>query len=100
MRYIIVDEKRGVFLGAYKQYALFARNDMLGSTKAFSFTTHSEAEEYIENALAGYKDGVYAIIEIDAKNKYVRVEDIVRQGYGRYTHYLIDNLPMPSESFH
>jgi len=100
MRYIIADEKRGVFLGAYRQYALFAKNDMLGSTKAFSFDTRSEAEDYIESAFTQYKDAVYTIIEVDAKNKYVRVEDIVRQGYGRYTHYLVDNLPMPSESFH
>lgn len=99
MRYIVVDEVRGVFLGSFNQYALFAKNDILGSTKAFSFDTRDEAEEYIENVLKN-KNADCKVIEVDAKNKYVRVEDIVKQGYGRYTHYLVDNLPMQSDSFH
>lgn len=100
MRYIVVEETRGVFLGAYNRFALFAKNDILGSTKAFSFDSRAEAEEYIEGAFTQYKDAAYDVVAIDSKTKYVRVEDIIRQGYGRYTHYLMDNLPMLSESFH
>jgi hypothetical protein len=100
MRYIVVDEDRGVFLGSFNQYALFAKNDILGSTKAFSFDTQDEAEEYIEKVFSKNKNAECKVIEIEAKNKYVRVEDIIKQGYGMYTHYLVDNLPMQSDSFH
>lgn len=100
MRYIIVDEERGVFLGSFNQYALFAKNDILGSTKAFSFDTKDDAEEYIESAFAKNKKAKCKVIEVEGKNKYVCVEDIIKQGYGMYTHYLVDNLPMQSESFH
>lgn len=99
MRFIIVDEEKGVFLGAYNKFAVFAENDSLGMTKAFSFDTKLQAQRYIDKAFKK-DDSVYRVIEIDAKVIYVKVEDIIRQGYGKYTHYLMDNIPMRSEAIH
>ena len=99
MRFIIVEEEKGVFLGAYNKFAVFAENDALGMTKAFSFDTRLQAQRYIDKAFEK-DDNAYKIIEIDAKVIYVKVEDIIRQGYGKYTHYLMDNIPMKSQAVH
>lgn len=99
MRFIIVEEEKGVFLGAYNKFAVFAENDALGMTKAFSFDTRLQAQRYIDKAFEK-DDNAYKIIEIDAKVIYVKVEDIIRQGYGKYTHYLMDNIPMKSQAIH
>ena len=99
MRFIIVEEEKGVFLGAYNKFAVFAENDALGMTKAFSFDTKLQAQRYIDKAFEK-DDNAYKIIEIDAKVIYVKVEDIIRQGYGKYTHYLMDNIPMKSQAIH
>lgn len=99
MRFIIVDEEKGVFLGAYNKFAVFAENDALGMTRAFSFDTKLKAQQYIDRSF-GKDDNVYKVIEVDAKTTYVKVEDIIRQGYGKYTHYLMDNIPMRSQAIH
>lgn len=99
MRYLIVEETKGIFIGAYNKFAMFAENDSLGMTKAFSFASRLKAQKYIDSAFEK-DDSVYSIIEVEGKNTYIKVEDIIRQGYGKYTHYLMDNIPMPSEAIH
>lgn len=103
MRYLIVEKTKGVFLGAYSIFALFAKNDKFGIVKAYSFSTKQDAEEYIEDSLKASlaSEGLeFSVIEIDSKDEYVKVEDIIKQGYGEYTHMMMDNLPMISESVH
>lgn len=99
MRYIIIEEKLGVFIGSYKQVALFAKNDIFGFTRVFSFDKREEAEEYI-NLFKQDDDHVYKIAEVESKTKYVKVEDLIKQGYGDYTHYMMDGIPMTSELTH
>lgn len=99
MRYIIVEETLGVFIGSYRQVALFAKNDVFGFTKAFCFEKYSEAEEYLE-LFNKDENFVYSVVEINANSKYVNVEDLIKQGYGKYTHYMMDNIPMISEATH
>ena len=99
MRYLIVEDKKGLFLGAYNKFAMFAENDSLGMTRAFSFDSRLKAQRYIDSAFE--KDGsAYRVIEVDGNSTYVKVEDVIRQGYGKYTHYLMDNIPMKSEAIH
>lgn len=99
MRFVVVEETKGVFLGAYNKFAVFAENDALGMTKAFSFDTKLKAQQYIDKAFE--KDEcIYKVIEVDADTVYVKVEDMIRQGYGKYTHYLMDNIPMKSQAIH
>ena len=99
MRYLIVEEKKGLFLGAYNKFAMFAENDSLGMTKAFSFASKLKAQRYIDSAFEK-DDSVYKVIEIESNHTYIKVEDVIRQGYGEYTHYLMDNIPMKSEAIH
>ncbi len=99
MRYIIIEETLGVFIGSYKQIALFAKNDIFGFTKVFSFEKREDAEEYMDlfNKEETFE---YKIAEVDAQTKYVKVEDLIKQGFGKYTHYMMDNIPMTSELTH
>lgn len=101
MRYIIVDEEQGVFLGAHQKYMIFAKNDIYGMTKAYSFDTLEEAQEYVAKILKLSKNKFNSkVIEIDVKARYVKIEDLIRRGYGKYTHNLMDNIPMLSTAVH
>jgi hypothetical protein len=42
----------------------------------------------------------YGIIQVETKDKYVSIIDIIKAGYEEYTHNLIDFLPMDSEAIH
>ncbi len=99
MKYLIVEKDRGLFLGAYRNNFLFARNNIFPIVKAPSFDTEQDAEYYIENYLK--TDGrTYGVIQVESKDKYVSVIDVIKAGYKEYTHNLIDFLPMDSEAIH
>lgn len=99
MKYLIVEKERGLFLGAYKTYFLFAKNNIFPILKAPSFETESDAEYYIANYLKT-DDKTYGIIQIDTDDKYVSIIDILKSGYSEYTHNMIDFMPMPSGAIH
>lgn len=99
MRYIIIEKSMGVFLGSYAVFAVFAKNEKFGLTKATSFATRETAEEFVESMLN--KEGSeFDVVGIDTKDKLVRVEDIIRAGYGQYTYSMLNNIPPVSETFH
>ena len=85
MRYTIVEEDLGFFLGALKNYGIFAKNDIFGLSKAFSFETRQDAEEFIE---------------IETDEKYIDVTDLLRRGYSKYTHGMMDSIEMISTEIH
>lgn len=101
MRYLIVEKERGLFLGAYKQYFLFARNNIFPIVRAPSFESLEDAEYYIAAHLKKEEDDrTYGVIEVESKDRYVGIIDILKAGYKEYTHELIDFLPMQSEAIH
>lgn len=99
MRYIIIEKDMGVFLGSYAVFAVFAKNEKFGLTKAVSFNTREEAQTFIETLL-NKEDSEFDIVSINSKDRLVRVEDIIRAGYGQYTHGMLNNVPMQSDSIH
>lgn len=99
MRYIILEERLGVFIGSYRKLALFAKNDVFGFTKVFSFENRKDAEEYLE-LFSKDEDYTYEVAEVETDGVYVKVEDLIKQGYGKYTHYMMDSIPMISEATH
>lgn len=99
MRYLIVEKDRGIFLGSFKSISLFAKGNIFGITKAPSFEKEEDAEYYIGYHLPK-EERQYGIIEIKSDEKYISIIDIIKQGYGEYTHDLIEFLPMQSESIH
>lgn len=101
MRYLIVEKERGLFLGAYKNLFLFARSNIFPIVRAPSFESLQDAEYYIASYLKTENDGrTYGVIEVESKDKYVNVVDVIKAGYKEYTHDLIDFLPMQSEAIH
>lgn len=99
MRYLIVEKDRGIFLGSFKNISLFAKGNIFGITKAPSFETEDDAEYYIAHYLPK-EERHYGVIEIKSGEKYIGIIDIIKQGYGEYTHNLIEFLPMQSEAIH
>jgi hypothetical protein len=99
MRYLIVEKEKGLFLGSFKNVALFADSNVFPIIKVPSFDTTNDAEHYIANYLPK-EAKQYGVIEIKSNTKYVSIIEIIRQGYAEYTHGLIDYLPMQSENVH
>jgi hypothetical protein len=108
MRYMIADEDFGVFLGTHmsslfgdksRLYAIFAKTDMFGIYKATSFENTNDAQIYIDEFLSKGYDNL-SIIPIDVDEKYICVSKIIKAGYEKYTHDMMDNMPMMSDSVH
>lgn len=99
MKYTIVEEKLGFFLGAFQKFGVFAKTDVFGLSKAYSFPTEDEAQEFIDEFL-GRSRGDWKVLPINTKDKYVDVVDLVKCGHGKYTHRMIDSLPMISSEIH
>jgi hypothetical protein len=98
-RYIVVEKSLGVFVGAFDRYAIYAKNDIFGLDRVASFPTRVEAEECVRDYLN--KDGKeFDVVEIETPNTWVMIADIIRSGYGRYTHRMMDNIPMISVQVH
>jgi hypothetical protein len=103
MRYLILEEQYGIFLGILptetKQLILFAKTDILGTTKAISFDTKEIAENFIEIFLNTATKQIihepkFDIIGIETKEKYVHIIDIIKEGYGKYCHMLLNNIEL------
>lgn len=99
MRYTIAEEELGFFLGSYEKYGVFAKTDVFGISKAFSFDTKKEAEEFLLEFLNA-ETKKWKILEVDAPDKYVNVVDLIKSGYDKYTHKMMDNLEVPSDAIH
>ena len=99
MRYAIVEEDLGFFLGAFQKFGVFAKTDLFGLHKAFSFDTEKEANSFI-NEYLGRDRGDWSVVSIDTDDKYINVVDLLKSGYDRYTHQMIDGLTMPNIQVH
>lgn len=99
MRYTIAEENLGFFLGAFKNHGVFAKNDIFGLSKAFSFDTKQDAEDFINEYMHPSKKNFF-VIEIETNEKYIDVTELLKNGYAKYTHCMIDSIPMISTEIH
>jgi hypothetical protein len=99
MKYAIAEEDLGFFLGAFQKYGIFAKNDVIGLSKAIAFDTEDEANLYIDDFL-GRDRGDWKVIPVETNEEYVSVVYLVKNGYGKYTHKMIDFIPMTSTTMH
>jgi hypothetical protein len=99
MRYAIVDEDLGFFLGAFQKFGVFAKTDVFGLYKAFSFDTEKEANAFIDEYL-GRDRGDWSVVSVDTKDKYINVVDLLKNGYDKYTHQMMDGLTMTNIQVH
>lgn len=103
-RYIIIDQKRGVFLGTYtdedvgeesnsdKRYALFASNNPFYITKACSFKSASMAQSYIKDVFAPTRWEELEALPIESDQEYPDVIEIIKSGYGDHIYDMVDGL--------
>lgn len=99
MRYAIIEEDLGFFLGAFQKFGVFAKTDLFGLHKAYSFKTEEEANKFIGEYL-GKDRGYWLVVSIDTDEKYIDVVDLLKSGYGKYTHNMVDSLPMTNQEVH
>lgn len=99
MRYAIIEEELGFFLGAYEKFGVFAKTDIFGLDKAYGFESREDADEFIDEYL-GRDRGDWFVVEINTDNKYIDVIELLKSGYGEYTHSMADNLPMTNFEIH
>jgi hypothetical protein len=99
MRYIVVEKSLGVFVGAFDRYAVYAKNEVFGLDRVVSFPTRQDAEECVRDYL-NKQDKEFDVIEIETSNGWVMITDIIRSGYGKYTHRMMNNIPMISTQIH
>jgi hypothetical protein len=117
VRYLIVSETYGFFLGAHasyvfesifgktdsgsknKMYAIFAKENPFGIYAAASFSSKADAQYYMDNYLSKIHNDL-KIVDVESNHKHVSVTDLIRAGFVEYTHDMMDNLPMFSEEIH
>jgi hypothetical protein len=99
MRYAIIEENLGFFLGAFQKFGVFAKTDLFGLHKAYSFKTEEKANEFV-NEYLGKDRGDWSVVSIDTNEKYIDVVHLLKSGYGRYTHNMVDSLPMTNREVH
>lgn len=99
MRYVIIEKTDGLFLGSYLGEFIFAKDNTFPIVKVPSFESIQLAEFYIASYFP-IDNKQYGVIEIDTKDKYVSLIDILKAGYEEYTHRLMMNYPMISTAMH
>lgn len=99
MRYLIVEKELGLFLGVYQNIFLFSKMNIFPIVKVPSFDSDEDAKYYIEKYFPN-ENKKYSVINIETKDKYVNVIDIIKAGYTDYTDELINFIPMLSGAIH
>lgn len=107
MRYVICDDREGVFLGTHVDttedpegivYVLWSRDNVFNCSKAYSFENKEDAIIFTETTLRRWPKAQVKLVL--SEEKYVDIVDLIKCGLADYTHDMIDCLPMPSEQIH
>ena len=122
-RYILIDNKLGVFLGSYsmqdfiepeailegkvnmlkedpRSYALFAKHNPFGVTDAESFDSKEEAEQFIRDAFFDVKDVGLSARPVDTDLDDPDLIDIIKAGYGDHTFDMLEGLETYNDTIH
>jgi len=104
-RFLILDEKLGVYLGSYdasifediiditqsanKRYAAFAGCNPFGVVHGLTFDDTQQAEIFMYST---FPKDVFTVkvVSIEMESEVASVIDIIRAGYGDYTHDMLD----------
>jgi len=107
LRYIIIDKNQGVFLGTHLDtsedpdgvvYVLWSKDNFFSCSKAYSFDNVTDARLFADTTLRRWP--MTSVAKIDTNEKYVDVIDLLKAGFGPYTHDMINCIPMANESIH
>ena len=97
MRYLLVKEEKGIFIGTVQGYAIFSNNDVFGYNNAITF---EETEEIRKAFEATIPDVQFKFLPIDIDKKYASHAEMARQGYGKYLEKMLEHAPAASDKFH
>jgi len=96
MKFIIICEQRGVFIGTYQGMAFFSKMKSFGAYKAYAFDGFEEAENYA-NMILGGEEHIFYFPCFETDEKYISVVDIIKCGYGDYTGDMLLGMPLENE---
>lgn len=102
-RYVIADQDMGIFLGTYngedfgdeddnRVYICFASQNPFGLTNSCSFNTEAAAKFFINNAFPPSKRQGLKILPVESETDFPSAIDLIKSGYGEFTHDMIDGL--------
>ena len=100
MKYIIICEERGIFLGTYDKFGFFSKVEDFGCYKVPTFVSEEEAKKYANKFMDKEKKHDYLYPYFDTNDRYVSCIDIIKAGYGKYTGEMISNLPNYVDTMH
>lgn len=83
MRYIIVHERDGIFVGHGMGLAFFSALDPADQTQCVTFESQDYAQEFVSVILASTGE-TYTVQEISGDAEYASIADLETAGYGKY----------------
>jgi hypothetical protein len=122
-KYILIDEKLGVFLGSYsmqdlipprlilegkenmlerytREYALFAAQNPFGIYEPEAFDTKDDAEHYLKEQFTNYSDLNVFTAPVESTGEDVCLIDLIKSGYEKYTHDMLMGMPVANDTVH
>jgi hypothetical protein len=96
MRYLIVSESKGIFLGGKSHQgniiAVFADDKEFGYTSAITFEMEKIAAEICTDLSKYINDCSIKPINISTKRLYVTCEELIKHGFGSYIGNMFANI--------
>jgi hypothetical protein len=96
IRYIVVNEEKGIFLGKLNNMSIFSKEDMFGIFKACSFDDPVKANIVMQSL--GYTE--YSIQKVEAQSEYVTHVELLEGGFKNYVDPMLLNMPMENKTIH
>lgn len=98
MKYIIIEETQGIFLGNYLGISIFTKDLQFPIAKAYAFDSREKASFYVSTMLRDMNpDHNYNVKEIDYDGQYIPVDVLVKNGLSKYTETLLMQMPAINE---
>lgn len=99
-RYILIDSKRGVFLGVDSHYAYFSTVNPIESYKATTFKTPEEALEFGKEVLNYNAEYDYEAAPVKVAGKFATALEIIQAGKGEHIGDMFAYMPGASSTIH
>jgi hypothetical protein len=101
MRYAIICEERGIFIGTSQGFAFFSKLDCFGAYKAYGFSSFEEAEKYADSVLSNDTNNfIFHFPAFETDEKYIPLVDFIKSGYEKYTGDMLLGMPCENELIH
>lgn len=96
MRYIIIEQDRGIFLGNYEGIQIFSNELIFPIIKACSFRSLTE----VEKIMRFIEGDDLKVAEINYNERYIPIDILIKAGYSDYTGLMLRFVPNYSDTIH